>query len=102
MANAYTLIGGSAGGEEYTGDNPITPTNNAITIPTETTFDANLVVKGDSNLVASNIMQGKTIFGVSGTAIPVDYSYDEGYGVAYLGTSVSGYTRYKITSISYT
>lgn len=102
MANAYTLIGGSAGGEEYTGDNPITPTNDAITIPIETVFDADLVVKGDSSLIPSNIMQGKTIFGVSGTVIAVDYSCDEGYGVAYLGTSVSEYKRYKITNISYT
>lgn len=100
MANAYSLIGGSASGEEYTGANPITPINSAITIPTETTFEAALVIKGDPNLVSSNIMQGKKIFGVSGSAIPVTYSGD--YGVAYLGTSVSGYTRYKITSVSYT
>lgn len=99
MANAYTLVGG-LGGLNYTGDNPITPTTSDIVIEDGTIFDADLVVKGDSNLTASNIKNGTTIFGVTGTSQPVEFT--SGYaGTAYIGTSLSDYTRYNIKSITY-
>lgn len=99
MANAYTLVGG-LGGVSYEGDNPITPTISDIVIEDGTVFDTNLVIKGDSNLTASNIKSGTTIFGVAGTSQPVEFT--SGYaGTAYIGTSLSDYTRYNIKSITY-
>lgn len=98
MANAYTLVGGLGGGNDYTGSYVITPKNDAIVIPKETSFDADLTVKGDANLIPSNIMQGYTIFGVSGIAMPVEYEGD--IGVVYIETS-TGYTKYKMTKITY-
>jgi hypothetical protein len=98
MANAYTLVGGSSAGDIYTGDNPITPTTTAITIPTDTMFEADLKVKGDSNLVSSNIMQGNTIFGVVGSVESVEYSGN--IGVAYVRNIFDEITRWNITSIT--
>ena len=99
MANAYTLVGGLGGGNDYTGSYTIVPTNSPITIPNGTVFSANLVVKGDANLIPSNIMQGYTIFGVRGDVEPV--IYEGGYGVAYIGTSTSDYKKYRMTNIAY-
>ena len=99
MANAYTLVGG-LGGVSYEGDNPIIPTTSDIVIEDGTIFDANLVIKGDSNLIASNIKSNATIFGITGTSKPVEFT--SGYaGVAYIGTSLSNYIRYNIKSITY-
>lgn len=99
MANAYTLVGGLGGGNDYTGSNPITPKTTDIVIPTETSFDENLIVKGSPNLTPSNIMKDSTIFGVSGDVERVTYEGD--YGVVYIGTSISNYTKYKMTNIQY-
>ena len=98
MANAYTLVGGSSAGEIYTGDNPITPNTVTITIPTDTVFEADLKVKGDSNLVSNNIMQGNTIFGVTGSVEGVKYSGN--IGVAYMRNVLDEISRWNITSIT--
>ena len=98
MANAYTLVGGSSAGDIYTGDNPVTPTIATITIPTDTVFEADLKVKGDSNLVSSNIMQGNTIFGVVGAVEGVKYSGN--IGVAYMRNVLDEISRWNITSIT--
>lgn len=99
MANAYTLVGG-LGGASYSGDNPITPTTSDIVIGDGTVFDANLVVKGDSNLIPSNIASGTTIFGVTGTS-PWVMFYSGSAGSAYIGTSLTDYTQYKMKNITY-
>lgn len=50
----------------------ITPTTSNQTISSGTYLTGTQTIKGDSNLVASNIVAGKTIFNVAGTAqIPV-------------------------------
>ncbi len=95
MAKAYTLVGGQ-GGNEYTGANPIIPSDNPVIIPNETLFKSDLVVKGDSGLISSNIIQGATIFGVVGSAVEVENVGGE--GIAYIGNE-SGYKKYKMTNI---
>ena len=47
----------------------ITPTTSDQTIAASTYLTGAQTIKGDANLVQSNIVQGKTIFGVAGTAV---------------------------------
>lgn len=49
------------------------------------------IIKGDSNLVASNIKQGVTIFGITGTVSP---GVDTSDATATAATIQSGYTAY--------
>lgn len=48
-----------------------TPTISNQTIATNTFLTGTQTIKGDSNLVASNIKQGVTIFGITGTSKPL-------------------------------
>lgn len=50
----------------WTGQTSIVPGTQAITIPAYT--DEELTIQGDVNLIAENIKQGITIFGILGTA----------------------------------
>lgn len=66
-----TFIG--ANGERYSGTIPlvaaqvITPGTSDKQIPSGRYLSGNQVIKGDANLIASNIRSGVTIFGVGGT-----------------------------------
>lgn len=63
------------GGVAYTGQTNVTPTTNDIVLPTKGRELANdITVQGDADLVAGNIISGKTIFGVAGTAKKDRYS----------------------------
>ncbi len=55
------------GGTPYKGDNPITPGKTDITLAAHTLLRTALTIKGDPDLIASNIRKGKDIFGVLGT-----------------------------------
>lgn len=54
----------------------ITPTTTNQTIAASTYLTGAQTIKGDANLVASNIVQGKTIFDVAGTAVVPIISQD--------------------------
>lgn len=54
----------------------ITPTTTNQTIAASTYLTGVQTIKGDANLVASNIVQGKTIFNVAGTAVVPIISQD--------------------------
>lgn len=47
----------------------VTPSTSNKTLP-KGYYKSNITVKGDSNLISSNIVSGKSIFGVSGIATP--------------------------------
>lgn len=47
-----------------------TPTTSNIVIPSGKYLTGNQVIKGEPNLIAENIVQGVTIFGISGIASP--------------------------------
>lgn len=51
----------------------ITPTTSNQTIASGTYIIGTQTIKGDANLVASNIKKGVSIFGVTGTCSPVEY-----------------------------
>lgn len=53
-----------------------TPTTTAQTIASGTYLTGTQTVSGDANLLASNIVQGKSIFGVAGTAVVPIISQD--------------------------
>lgn len=54
----------------------ITPTTSDQTIASGTYCTGTQTIKGDANLVASNIIAGKTIFNVSGSAVVPSISQD--------------------------
>lgn len=54
----------------------ITPTTTAQTIASGTYLTGAQTISGDANLLASNIVQGKSIFGVAGTAVVPIISQD--------------------------
>lgn len=55
----------------------ITPTTTDQTISSGTYLTGTQTIKGDSNLVASSIVSGRSIFGVAGTAIVPVISQDQ-------------------------
>ena len=58
------------------GDKTITPgTSDKTAVAPEVWMAGSIIVKGDSNLVASNIVKGKSIFGVTGTCEPKGESW---------------------------
>jgi hypothetical protein len=76
----------------------ITPTTTNQTIPANTYLGGTQTIKGDANLVASNIVSGKSIFGVVGTAATGsggDTSVEDGLVTG----SLTSYTNKRITSI---
>lgn len=54
-------------GTKYTGSTEITPSTSATTIPAKAYIPSTVTVKGDSNLISSNIRSGVSIFGVQGS-----------------------------------
>mgnify|MGYP003287687430 CR=1 FL=1 len=94
------------------GARTITPTTSNQVLPSGY-YDGNITVKGDSNLKAENIVSGKSIFGVSGTASSIKYAtgsgpmvaVTDGFGIAvsnldFTPTHVYGYALYKIGSVT--
>ena len=73
----------------------ITPGTTNKTIAANTYLGGVQTIKGDANLVASNIVSGKSIFGVVGTATTGDTSTEDGL----LTKTVTTYTNSRITSI---
>ena len=56
----------------------ITPTtSNKVAVPSGTYASGDITVAGDSDLVAANIVEGKSIFNVTGTAEPASALADE-------------------------
>lgn len=72
MAKSYGMVGGQSGNppDSYT----ITPTTTNQTIPADTRLEQNLTVKGDVDLVESNIRTGVTLFDKVGTFNSFDSS----------------------------
>ena len=56
----------------------ITPTTTEQTIPAKKYLNGTQTVKGDSNLLAENIIKGVSIFGVEGNASSATFSLSEG------------------------
>jgi hypothetical protein len=77
----------------------ITPsTTSQIAVSSGYYTGGNITVAGDSNLVANNIVSGKTIFGVSGTYVGSsggDTSIEDGL----VTRTVSNYTNNRVTTI---
>ena len=68
-----------------------TPTTSGQSIPANTFLTGTQTIRGDSNLVASNIKEGVTIFGITGT---VSEGVDTSDATATANTIRSGYTAY--------
>ena len=73
----------------------ITPSTTNQTIASGKYLTGVQTIKGDANLVASNIISGKSIFGVVGTAATGDTSIEDGFITRTLKT----YTNDRVTSI---
>jgi hypothetical protein len=79
----------------------ITPgTANQTAVAANTYVGGAITVKGDVNLVASNIVSGKSIFGVTGTASAGGGSADTSVEDGIITRTISGaYTNDRVTSI---
>ena len=79
----------------------ITPgTTNQTAVAANTYVGGTVTVKGDSNLVASNIVSGKSIFGVVGTATAGGGGGDTSFEDAFITRAISGeYTNVRVTTI---
>lgn len=86
----------------------VTPSTSTQTIRPETGYDGftEVVVPGDSDLISSNIVEGKNIFGVDGNVIPFEfspamlatsYTLDEPIGVQFTYNNIPyRFARFKI------
>lgn len=77
----------------------ITPTTTNQTIPANTYLGGVQTIKGDANLVASNIVSGKSIFGVVGTATAGGSSGDTSIEDGLVTRTLTSYTNNRVTSI---
>ena len=78
----------------------ITPgTTNQTAVAANTYVGGAITVKGDSNLVASNIISGKSIFGVVGTATAGGSGGDTSQEDALVMRALTTYTNDRVTSI---
>lgn len=95
MAKSYGMVGGQSGNppDSYT----ITPTTTNQTIPKDTRLEQDLTVKGDVDLVESNIRTGVTLFNKVGTFNSFDAS--EQNSVAFLASDNYS-TEYTINSFT--
>lgn len=79
----------------------ITPgTANQTAVAANTYVGGAITVKGDANLVASNIVSGKSIFGVTGTASTGGGSADTSAEDGLVTRSLTTYTNDRVTTIS--
>lgn len=95
MAKSYGMVGGQSGNppDSYT----ITPTTTNQIIPSDTMLEQSLIVKGDANLVESNIKTGVDLFNKVGTFNSFDASTQN--NVAFLASDNYA-TEYTITNFS--
>ena len=73
----------------------ITPTTSDQEIPDGVYINGGIVIKGDANLLAANIVQGVTIFGVTGTASGGGGGSTDYYKCASVNTANNTWTGYK-------
>lgn len=75
------------------GSQTYTPKKENIIIPSGKYIDSALTIQGDENLLPENILMGKTIFGISGTAgggedlLAIGYARNAGYVYYWNGSS---------------
>ncbi len=95
MAKSYGMVGGQSGNppDSYI----ITPTTTNQVISSDTMLEQDLTVKGDENLVDSNIKTGVNLFNKVGTFNSFDASTQN--NVAFLASD-NYETEYSITSVS--
>ena len=77
----------------------ITPTTTNQTIPANIYLGGIQTIKGDTNLVASNIVNGKSIFGVVGTAITDGSITDTSMEDGLVTRALTNYINDRVTSI---
>ena len=86
-----TLAGG---GKSYDGNYLITPSTSDIIIPAKSLLTQDLVIQGDTDLVSSNIISGKEIFGINGSAQGNSGTYAWKKSIQ---ATVTAYTIYRLT-----
>ena len=85
---------GGAGGKSYDGNYLITPSTSDVIIPAKSLLTQDLVIQGDTDLVSSNIMSGKEIFGINGSAQGNSGTYAWKKSIQ---ATVTAYTIYRLT-----
>lgn len=91
---AYVASGKVTGSIQSQGAQTITPGVSDQTIPPGKYLSGAQTILGDSNLIAGNIKQGVSIFGVTGTVVeksPRDYSYQSSSSTYILSLTIATY-----------